>query len=148
MPAARPPANVRPSYTARPGEAVRVAREDDGSFAVGAGRVRIVSDDLQYVDNVVNDIARLAHMVEGVEVLNRGDTIGGAVTIARPDPPTEPPNAWMLPGSGSAGTIVYDPADWPRPGDPHSPSSPEILLTMLREANRNATGSSNPAAGG
>ena len=54
----------------------------------------------------------------------------------------------MLPAAGSAGTIVYDPADWPRPGDPHSPSSPEILLMMLREANLNAGGNGNPSAPG
>lgn len=143
-----PARGVKPSYTARPGEAVRISREDDGSFAIGTGRIRIVSDDLQFVDNVVNDIARLAHSPEGREVLSRGDAIGAPVTLIKPDPPTEPPNAWMLPGAGTASTIVYAPTDWPRPGDPSSPPSPEILLMMLREANLNAASDSNPSAAG
>ena len=38
-------------------------------------------------------------------------------------------------GAGCASTVVYDPADWPRRGDPHSPSSSEILLMMRQQAN-------------
>jgi hypothetical protein len=72
----------------------------------------------------------------------------------KPDPPTEPPNGWIVPddiaaatsgGAGCGSTIVYDPADWPRRGDPRSPTSVEILLILLRQANLNAAGTSNPA---
>jgi len=145
---------VRPSYTARPGEAVFVFRDGDGSFAIGGGRVAIAPDDLLFVNDVVGDIGRLAHCREGEEVLAQGDAIGHRVKIIKPDPPTEPPNGWIVPddiaaatsgGGGCGSTIVYDPTDWPRRGDPRSPTSVEVLLRLLRQANLNAAGQSNPA---
>ncbi len=157
---------VRPSYTARPGEAILVFRDDDGSFAIGVGRITIAPDDILFVNDVVADFGPLAHSAEGEEVLRRGDAIGHKVRIDKPDPPTEPPNGWIVPddlaaasaqgatatGGGPAGTgagcgsrIVYDPADWPRRGDPRSPTSVQMLLLLLRQANLNAAGKSNPA---
>src|SRR5579863_4008085 len=88
---------ARPAYTARPGEAIFVAREADGSFAIGAGRVAIADDDMEYVRDVVADLHRLVHLPEGETLLQKGDEIGRRVRILRPDPPTEPPNAWVLP---------------------------------------------------
>ena len=88
-------------------------------------------------------------------MLARGDAVGHKVRIIQPDPPTEPPNGWIVPddiaaatsgGAGCGSSIVYDPADWPRRGDPRSPTSVEILLLLLRQANLNAAGTSNPAA--
>ncbi len=161
---------VRPAYTARPGEAVRVFRDEDGSFAIGVGRIRVAPDDIRFVNDVVNDLGRLASMPEGEEVLRQGDATGLPVRILKPDPPTEPPNAWVLPedlaaaaaegvplgeggsgmgtGAGCGSTILYNPADWPRRGDPRSPASVEVLLMMLRQANRNAAGKSDPAKPG
>jgi len=161
-----PTAPVRPSYTARPGEAILVFRDDDGSFAIGIGRVTIAPDSILFVNDVVGDLGRLAHSPEGEEVLRQGDSIGHKVRIVKPDPPTEPPNGWIVPddlaaatargvtlaGGGPAGTgtvcgstIVYDPADWLRRGDPRSPTSVQMLLLLLRQANLNAAGKSNPA---
>jgi hypothetical protein len=162
-----PPA--KPPYTARPGEAVRVSREADGDFLVGIGRIAVAPDDVEHVDAVVADLGRLVHMLVGEAALRDGDAIGRRVRIVKPDPPTDPPNAWVVPdnpaaaaatgvalgrgpdgavrhgtGTGCGSTIVYDPADWPLPGDPGSPSSIDVLLTLLRQANMNARGASDP----
>lgn len=163
---------ARPSYTARPGEAVRVFRDEDKCFAIGVGRITIAPDDVLFVTEVVSDLASIVHLPEGEDVLRRGDAIGHKVRIIKPEPPTEPPNAWILPddlaaataqevaagpadagdrapagtGAGCGSTIVYDPADWPRHSDPRSPTSVEILLLLLRQANTNAAGKSNPSA--
>ena len=83
------------------------------------------------------DLAGVAHLPEGEEVLRRGDAIGKPILIKKAEPPTEPPNAWILPddlaaatggGDGCGSTIVYDPAEWPRKGDPRSPSSARDLV--------------------
>jgi hypothetical protein len=161
----RAPAVVpRPDYTARPGEAVRVFRNDNGAFAIGVGRITIASDDILFVNDVVADLGRLAHDADGQSILREGDRMGGPLTIRQPDPPSEPPNGWVIPddlaaasaagialpggsagtGLGCGSTLVYEPADWPRRGDPRSPTSGEILLLLLRQANLNAAGLSNP----
>jgi hypothetical protein len=162
--------NSRPDYTARPKEAVHVFLNDQLVFAIGSGRVTIASNDAVFVDAVTRDIGRLAHRPEGEAALKRGDALGQPVKITKPDPPTEPPNAWIMPddlaaaispnapgtarggvavqgtGAGCGSTIVYDPADWPREGDPGSPHSIEVLLIALLQANRNAEGRSDPSA--
>ncbi len=141
-------------------------RDADGSFAIGVGRVTIAPDDILFVNDVVGDFGQLAHSPEGEEVLRQGDAIGHRVRIVKPDPPTEPPNGWILPddlgaataqsvaaagggptgtGAGCGSTVVYDPTDWPRRGDPRSPTSVQILRLLLRQANLNAAGTSNPA---
>ncbi len=141
-------------------------RDDDGSFAIGVGRVTIAPDDILFVNDVVGDFGQLAHSPEGEEVLRQGDALGHRVRIVKPDPPTEPPNGWVVAddlaaataqsvaaagggapstGAGCGSTIVYDPADWPRRGDLRSPTSLQILRLLLRQANLNAAGISNPA---
>jgi hypothetical protein len=162
----------RPAYTARPGEAVRVFRDENGNFAIGVGRITIASDDIGFVAAVVEDLGRLVHTPEGESVLSEGDATGCTVKIVKPDPPTEPPNGWVIPddiasaavagiplersrkgsggpiatGAGCGSTIFYNPADWPRPGDPHSPTNVQVLLAALRQTNTNAEGRSDPSA--
>lgn len=161
----------RQNYTARAGEALHIFRTDQLDFGVGNGRLTIASDDPIFIDAVTRDIGRLAHTPEGDAVLRRGDALRQPVRIIKPDPATEPPNAWITPddigaatsthavvgradgggpmrgtGAGCGSTIVYNPADWPRPGDPDSPDSAEVLLIALRQANANAEGRSDPSA--
>jgi hypothetical protein len=145
---------IPPSYTARPGEAIWVSRDDEGNFLLGVGRVKIVSSDLLFINNVVADLSLIVHRPEGEEILRRGDAVGKPVLIRKADPPTEPPNAWIIPddlaavsanGPGCGSTIVYNPENWSRGGDPRSPSSDEVLLMMLRQANLNASGRSDPS---
>ena len=144
-----------PSYTARPGEAVFVSRDDGGDFRIGRGRIEIASNDVLFAQGVVRDISLIVHSPEGEEVLRRGDALDKPILIKKADPPTEPPNAWILPndiaaasenGVGCGSTIVYNPAEWPRKGDPRSPTSDAILLTMLPQANLNALGKSDPSS--
>lgn len=144
-----------PAYTARAGEAVFVSLDEERNFVIGKGRVKVASDDVLFVNSVVVDIAHIAQSPGGAAVLQQGDAIDRAVLIKKADPPTEPPNAWIVPddiaaasgnGAGCGSTIVYDPADWPRSGDSKSPSSDAILLIMLRQANLNASGKSDPAS--
>ena len=148
-------------------------RNADGGFAIGRGRITIDAVDMLFVTNVIGDLGRIVHNPEGEAVIRQGDARGHRIRIVRPDPPTEPPNGWVIPddlaaataagiavngeaeggakrgtGAGCGSTIVYDPADWPRLGDRHSPSSDAMLMIMLRQANRNASGASNPAAAG
>jgi hypothetical protein len=146
---------LRPPYTAHPGEAIRVFRDDDGGFAIGIGRIKIASRDILFANEVVRDLFRIVDLPQGEEVLRRGDAIGKPVLIKKADPPTEPPNAWIVPddlaaatgnGVGCGSTIVYDPAQWQRLDDPRSPSSDAVLLTMLRQANLNASGKSDPSS--
>ncbi len=162
---------ARPDYTARPGEAVRVFRNDDGSFAIGAGRIRIAApdgEDMAFVAAVVEDLGRIAHSPAGERALRSGDELGQPVLIVKPAPPTVPANAWIVPddlaaamassvslpspdgrtlqgaGTGCGSTIVYDPADWPQNGDLVTPGRTAILLAMIEQANANAAGTSNP----
>lgn len=163
---------VRPTYTARSGEAIRVFFNGTGNFAIGAGRVTIASDDVDFVAKVIEDLGRLVHTPEGESALREGDAIGCSIRIVKPDPPTEPPNGWVIPddvasavvagiplqggrggrggsvgtGGGCGSTIAYNPADWPQQGDPESPTSVDVLLTALRQTNANAKGGSNPSA--
>jgi hypothetical protein len=160
---------TRLAYTARPGEAIQVFRLPDGSFAIGGGRISIVRSKPPFAANVVADLDLLVRTREGQAVFTEGDELGHRVTITKPDLPTEPPNAWTVPddlaaacaagvllgrserspqhgtGAGCGSTIVYDPVDWPQTGNPDSPSRVAVLLLMLRQANLNARGASDPA---
>src|SRR3954454_10902053 len=130
--------STRPLYSARAGEAVRVSRNEDGSFAIGLGRIRIAGEgeDMAFVTSVVEVLGRLAHLPEGEAALRRGDALNAAVLIVKPAPPTEPANAWTIPddiaassmpgiairlpnggvlqgsGAGCGSTIAYDAGDW------------------------------------
>jgi hypothetical protein len=163
-------ANPRPpNYTARPGEAIRVSRTANGDFAIGAGRMSIAAADMRFVTDVVGALGRIVHTAAGEAAIREGDALGRRVVIVKPHPPTEPRNAWILPddlaaataaglaiadgaggrtgrgtGSGTGSTIVYDPADWPGRGDQRSASSETVLVLLLRQANRNAAGKSDP----
>jgi hypothetical protein len=161
------PETARRQSIAKPREAIHVVMGTDGMLRVGrGGRISLDPSDIGFVHAVVVDLDRIAATPEGEEVLRRGDAIGHHVRIVKPDPPTEPPNGWILPddlaaataqgvaaaggghtgtGAGCGSTIVYDPADWPRRGDPRSPTSVGMLLLLLRQANLNAAGKSNPA---
>jgi hypothetical protein len=162
--------SAQPPYTARAGEAVRVFRNEDGSFAIGLGRIRVGGDgeDMAFVTSVVEILGRLAHLPEGDAVLRRGDDLNAAILIVKPVPPTVPENAWTIPddiaaasmpgvtlrlpnggvlqgsGAGCGSTIAYDPGDWGDGEQPGPPSRTQVLLTMLDQANANAAGKSDP----
>jgi hypothetical protein len=132
--------------------------------------VTIVASDNVFQFDVIADLDALVDIAAGEEALDEGDQLAQQVRIIKPDAPTNPANAWTLPddldaacaagaalgrgadgrprfgtGVGCGSTIVYDPTDWPWRGDPHSPSSVEVLLLLLRQANLNARGQSDPS---
>ncbi len=162
--------SARPRYTARAGEAIRVFRNEDGSFAIGLGRIRVAGDSegMVFVTAVVEVLGKLVHLPEGDVVLRRGDDLNAAVLIVMPVPPTEPANAWTIPddlaaasmpgitirlpsggvlqgtGIGCGSTVAYNPGDWADGERAGIPSRARVLLTMLDQANANAAGKSNP----
>ena len=99
--------SARPLCTARAGEAVRVSRNQDGSFAIGLGRIRVVADgeDMAFVTSVVEVFGRLAHLPEGEAALRRGDELDAEILIVKPVPPTEPANAWTIPDDIAASSM-------------------------------------------
>ncbi|MGE3282005.1 MAG: hypothetical protein AB7O13_13460 [Alphaproteobacteria bacterium] len=149
---------------------MRVFRDEDGSFAIGLGRIRVAAagEDMVFVTGVIEVLGRLAHLPEGDAALRRGDDLNAAVLIIKPAPPTEPANAWTIPddiaassipgltirlpnggvlqgtGSGCGSTIAYDPGDWAESERAGGPGRTQVLLTMLEQANANAAGKSNP----
>lgn len=164
---------ARPAYTARRREALLIVRNEDGMLEVGKGRVRIARGEVSYFRRVTMAVAQVLDLPGGAEAFERGDELGHRVTIMQPPVPTVPPNAWTLPrditaataagvpvgqtdangamligtGTGCASRIAFDPDDWPWHGDPTSPSSEQVLLNLLLQANAYAEGASMPPAG-
>jgi hypothetical protein len=163
---------MRQRQTAPPREAIRVVMETEGILHLGrTGHIRMDPGDPLFVDAVVADLGRIADMAEGRAALEAGAALGRLLVIAKPQAATRPPNAWIVPtdlraatksgvatgiadpdgrplpgsGAGCGSTIFYDPADWPRPGDPASPTGSDVLLRMLRWANIYAAGAYDPA---
>ena len=157
---------TRPTYTARRREALLVFRSADGALEIGKGRITIAPGTGAFFRRAVADLGQVLDAPGGTEAFEEGDALGHPVTIMQPDVPTVPPNAWTLPddivaatavglptgqtnergemltgtGAGCGSRIVYDPDDWPRHGDPASPSRHEVLLRMLRQADGYAAG--------
>lgn len=146
---------ARPSYSARPNEALFIVRAADGALEVGCGRIRIARGAVSYFRHVVAAFAHALDLPGFAAALERGDALGRGVTIMQPEVPTVPPNAWTIPeslhaavtpGVGCDSTIVYDPDDWTRAGDSNCPSAHEVLLSLLLQANACAAGESKPPA--
>jgi hypothetical protein len=94
---------------------------------------------------VFADINRIRASAAGRAVFRRLLEAGASVTIDKPLPPTDPPNAWTRladpAGKGGDTMIAYDPADWPeRPGLAALPSD-VVLFGRLLDAVALATGS-------
>jgi hypothetical protein len=162
----------RPTYTARRREALLIVRNPDGMLEIGNGRIKIAPGTVPYFRSVVADLGLVLDAPGGADALDHGDALGHAVTIMQPEVPTVPPNGWTLPddiraataagvptgrqdpngallsgtGAGCGSRIVYDPADWPRQGDPDAPTGDDVLLRLLRHANACAEGANTPPA--
>jgi hypothetical protein len=146
----------RPCYTARRHEALYIVRAADGALELGCGRIKIARGAVAYFRRVAAAFADALDLPGCPEALERGDALGRAITIMQPDVPTVPPNAWTIPdalraavtpGVGCGSTIVYDPDDWAREGDPCCPAAHEVLLRLLLQANACAAGECTPPAG-
>lgn len=108
-----------------------------------------------YASSVVTVVGRISRTRSGRTILQRLRDSGGSFKIERPEPATEPPNAWTQrrDSSDDGGTevvIAYDPADWPSPAQPDGQPSDVVLFRLFEDALTMATGaafSGEPGAG-
>jgi hypothetical protein len=139
----------------------------------GDSGLRIKTDDPDFADAVVNDLDKLNQTPEGKKKIADAIESDKPTIIQQPDAPTDPPSASTqadnpvdaaapgfptgkkgpdgkpLPGTGkgSGSTITYDPKDWPREGDPTSPTSDQQLDGLLDDAARNRDGRAGTVPG-
>jgi hypothetical protein len=113
--------------------------ETPSPVAKVAARLRIKPVSPAFADAVLSDLLRMRETSTGRALFNRVRTAGRLVTIEKPNPPTDPPNAWScLRHSEDTGAaeivIVYDPGDWPNPAMPHPLPSDAVLFAVLEDA--------------
>lgn len=134
------------------------------------GALTIDDRDPDFADRVATDLNNLAKTDEGMARINEANAntsrpvaIQKAPAPKPGDPPAQPSfvpkdiaggtkageptgridkdgNIERGTGAGSGGAAVYDPKDWPRPGDPDSPTSQEQLAGLLDRANESKNG--------
>jgi hypothetical protein len=112
---------------------------------VSTPQLRLNPADPRFADAVFADIHKIRASATGRAVFRRLLEAGASVTIDKPLPPTDPPNAWTRlvdPARGGGDTMIaYDPADWPeRPGLAALPSD-VVLFGRLLDAVALASGS-------
>jgi hypothetical protein len=95
------------------------------NVAATSNWLQIDTPEAGYASGVVTLVARISRTPSGRAVLGGIRASGRVVRIEKPDPPTDPPNAWtQLRDAGTpAGVdvvIAFDPADWPNPAQ-HGP---------------------------
>lgn len=131
------------------------------------GAIVIDDKDPDFADRAASDLNNLAKTEDGLNRIGRvNDNKAKPVTIEKPAKATDPPTAGFRPsdradatkageptgrfdqdgnmergtGTGSGGSAVYDPKDWPRPGDPASPGSEQKLDSVLQGAELSQNG--------
>ena len=106
--------------------------------------LRLGLQDAAYADAVLADLNRIRGTKSGRQLFRALDAAGCSVSVVKPDPPTDPPNAWTLqPDPGAPIVVVYDPADWPGPDELGGLPSDIILFGRLQHALTIATGQHN-----
>jgi hypothetical protein len=101
-----------------------------------SGAIHVARRDPLFVDAVLTDLMRITATSAGRVLLRKVYDDGYTILIEKPDPPTDPPNAWVETNKTEGTTelvITYDPADWPCPVHPGSPASDVLLGLLLRE---------------
>jgi len=117
--------------------------------AAAGGRLRVKPANPAFTDAVLADVLRISKTSAGRALFRRVRDAGRVVTVERPEPPTEPPNAWTLPRdpddrSATEMVIVYDPADWPVPAPLGSLPSDVVLFGRLEDAVGRPPGAEDP----
>jgi hypothetical protein len=104
-------------------------------------------EDPQFLDAVFADLIRISRSPTGHALLDRLRAAGRTITICKPVPAPDPPNAWVEPaGSGGELLVVYNPADWPCPAYLDATESDVVLFGRLAAVLFAADGGVNPAA--
>ena len=122
---------------------------------MSAPRLRLNPADPRFADAVLADIHRIRKSPAGQALFRRLLDAGTSVTIDKPQPPTNPPNAWTRLADpdrqgGDApdrqqgdAVIAYDPADWPEPAALGVLPSDAVLFGCLLDALALATGAAD-----
>lgn len=139
----------------------------------GESGLRIRTEDPDFADRVADDLDKIEEKPEGAKKLQDMKNSDKPTIIEQPEAPTDPPSAFTeadnpvdataagFPtarkgpdgkplkgtGTGSGSTVTYDPKDWPRGGDPDSPTSDQQLDGLLDEADRNRRGRAGTVPG-
>jgi hypothetical protein len=106
-------------------------------------QLRVNPADPRFADAVLADIRRIRATSSGRALFRRLLESGCTVTIDKPQPPTNPPNAWTrlaTPDRRDDVVIAYDPADWPEPGALGAPPGDVVLFGRLLDAAEMASG--------
>src|SRR5258708_27890651 len=86
---------------------------------MSAPRLRLNPADPRFADAVLADIHRISKSPAGQALFRRLLDVGTSVTTDKPQPPTNPPNAWTRLVDPDRpprhAVITYDPAHWPPP---------------------------------
>ncbi len=160
----------RRTHTAKAKRALRLTATPDGkrlalSNANHAVRnLQVDASDPAYAERVAQDLNAVAH--KDPDAIVAAGAGKHPVVFAKPDHPTDPPSASvntnpaastqagqptgrtkadgtpeMGTGEGSDTRVDYDPADWPRKGDPNNArESQEVAAEKLAEAQRAQNG--------
>jgi hypothetical protein len=105
-------------------------------------QLRVNPADARFADAVLADIRRIRATTTGRALFRRLLEAGCSVTIDKPLPPTNPPNAWTRLATQDRRDdvmIAYDPADWPEPAALGAPPSDVVLFGRLLDAVAMAT---------
>lgn len=106
-------------------------------------QLRVNPADPMFADAVLADIRRIRATTAGRALFRRLLEAGCRVTIDKPLPPTNPPNAWTRLATQDRRDdvlIAYDPADWPEPGALDAPPGDVVLFGRLLDAAEMASG--------
>lgn len=107
-------------------------------------QLRLNPADPMFADAVLADINRIRASPAGRALFRRLLDVGSSVTIDKPQPPTNPPNAWTQLSNpdrqGGDAVIAYDPADWPEPAALGVLPSDVVLFGRLLDAIAMASG--------
>jgi hypothetical protein len=111
---------------------------------MSAPGLRLNPADPKFADAVLADINRISASPAGQALFRRLLEVGCSVTIDKPQPPTNPPNAWTRlanPDRRNGDTVIaYDPADWPERAGLGALPSDVVLFGRLLDAIAMATG--------
>jgi hypothetical protein len=126
-----------------------MTRQPAKSIVAESMWLQIDTPEAGYAGSVVTLVARIARTPSGRAILEGIRASGCNVKIERPDPPTDPPNAWVRPRdphgrTGMEIVIAYDPADWPSPVQLGSLPSDLVLFGLFEDALMMATGAERP----
>jgi hypothetical protein len=113
-------------------------------------QLRVNPADPRFADAVLTDISRIRATTAGRALFRRLLEAGCRVTIDKPLPPTNPPNAWTRLATQDRRDdvlVAYDPADWPEPAALGAPPSDVVLFGRLLDAASMATAAEASDAG-